>query len=232
MPSIRSTIALLSATLALALLPAPVAAQGESQPHAPAGAAAHPAGTTGDGHAADDQHADGAHHEAPGVLPTPKQALAPLITAWVVFGIVMFVLSTKVWPKISKGLSDRENKIREEIAAAEAARQQAKDALEQYELSLAQARGEAQKMLEQARAQQQQLAAQLRAQADVELTAMKDRARRDIDAAKRQAIDELYAEASTLAAVMARKILGREVRVEDTKRLLQESLVELEASGR
>ncbi len=173
-----------------------------------------------------------AHHAEPGVLPTPKQAIAPLITAWVVFGIVMFVLSTKVWPKISKGLTDRENKIREEIAAAEAARKQAKDALEQYEQSLAQSRGEAQKMLEQARAQQQELAAQLRAQADVELTAMKDRARRDIEAAKRDAIDALYATSTELAAVMARKILAREVRVEDTQRLLQESLGELEAAGR
>ena len=39
----------------------------------------------------------------------------------VVFGITLFILSTKVWPKITKGLEDRQEQIRSGIAAAEKA---------------------------------------------------------------------------------------------------------------
>jgi F-type H+-transporting ATPase subunit b len=69
--------------------------------------------------------------------------VATAITALVVFAVVFAVLATKVWPTITKGLDERANKITGEIEAAENARKQAKDALEQYQQSLKQARAEA-----------------------------------------------------------------------------------------
>ncbi|NBW89583.1 MAG: hypothetical protein EBR51_06680 [Gammaproteobacteria bacterium] len=65
--------------------------------------------------------------------------------------------------------------IREEIESAEMARKQAKDALEQYQQSLAQARAEAQKMLETTKAQQTALAAELPGVANVHLDATEHR---------------------------------------------------------
>jgi F-type H+-transporting ATPase subunit b len=146
-----------------------------------------------------------------GVLPTVEQGIAPSVISLVVFGLVLAVVATKVWPQIAKGLDERATKIRDEIAAAEAARKQAKEALEQYERSLAEARAEAQRMLEKTKAQQQELANELKAKADQELNAMKDRARRDIESAKRAAISEIYNEAANLATSVAGKILQREV---------------------
>ena len=181
------------------------------------------------GGAAPDEHAAGAAHASPGPIPSGKEGVAPMVTALVVFLIVLVVLSKTAWPKISAGLAQRERKIREEILAAEAARKQAKEALEQYEKSLGEARAEAQKMLEQARAQQQALANELKAKADAELTAMKDRARRDIDAAKRAALSEIYEKTSEMATALASKILQREVKPMDQQRLLKETVRELEA---
>jgi F-type H+-transporting ATPase subunit b len=173
-------------------------------------------------------------HEAAekvGAIPTVEQGLITGVTALIVFALVFAVLGVKVWPAIAKGLDERASKIRSEIAAAEAARKQAKDALEQYEKSLAQARSEAQKMLEQARAQQQALADELKAKAEGELTAMKERARRDIEAAKRAALAEIYTKAADAATLMAVKILKREVRTEDRQRLMQETVAELQTMG-
>jgi F-type H+-transporting ATPase subunit b len=170
----------------------------------------------------------GGHNEA-SVLPTPLQGLVPLITALIVFLIVLGVLSTLAWPKILKGLKDRENKIRDEIQSAEMARKQAKDALEQYEKSLADARAEAQKMLEKARTQQQALADELRAKADAEMSAMKDKARREIEAAKREALADLYQTASELATGAASKILRREVNASDSRRMIEETMANLPA---
>lgn len=187
------------------------------------------------GHSHDDGHDhshDGEHaHEAQGLIASVSQGVVTSVTTLVVFGLVFGVLATVVWPKILKGLKDRENKIREEIESAEMSRQQAKDALEQYQKSLADARAEATKMLDTTRAQQAQLAADLKAKADVELSAMRERALKDIETAKRAAVSELYSQSSQLAAIMAGKILRRSVTAEDSQRLLDESIQQLQ-SGR
>ncbi len=178
-------------------------------------------------------HADAAHggHEAPaGVLPTVKQGVAPMVVSLVVFGLVLAVLSATGWPKIVKGLKDREDKIRNEIEAAERAQKQAKAALQEYESNLSQARAEAQRMLDETKAQQQALAADLKAKAEVELNAMREKAKRDIDTAKRAAIDEIYGQAASAATAMAAKILKREIGSHDQQRLIQESLGELQTA--
>ncbi len=177
---------------------------------------------------ADGDHAAGDHaHEKGGVVPTVKQAIAPALATLIVFVIVLFVLSSQVWPKVAKGLADREAKIRAEIKNAEDARRQAKEALEQYQQNLAEARAEANKMIEQARAQQQALSNELKAKADVELGAMREKAMKDIDAAKRAALAEIYTESTALATTMAGKILRRELGASDNQRLVDESLAEL-----
>jgi F-type H+-transporting ATPase subunit b len=185
------------------------------------------AGARAQEHGAPTPSGEPAAHETIGALPTVKQGLVVGVASLVVFGIVFAVLSTTVWPRITRGLAEREAKIREEIEAAERARQQARDALEQYQKTLAEARAEAQRKLEETKAQQQQLAAELRARADAELTQLKERARRDIDAARRAALMEIHDEAVKLATLAAAKILRREVTVDDQRRLLDESLGEL-----
>ncbi len=188
-----------------------------------------------DTHAADTHAADGAHggdHEVVGAIPTTEQGIATGITALLVFILVLAVLGAKVWPAISKGLDEREKKIRDEIEAAEAARMQAKDALASYEKSLSEARAEAQQMLDAAKADQQKLTAELKAKADTELSAMKERAKREIESAKRAAVAEIYAESANLATSIAGKILGREVNAQDQQHLVNEAVAELSGSGR
>jgi F-type H+-transporting ATPase subunit b len=175
-----------------------------------------------------DEHAGG-EHGPPAVIPSVREGLAPAITALIVFALVFFVLYVKVWPVIMKGLDERSSKIREEIAMAEAARKQARDALDEYEKNLAEARAESQRMLEDTKAQQQELAAQLRAKADAELNALRERAKRDIESAKRTALNEIYGESVTLASTMAGKILQREISVQDQQNLVNESLAEMKA---
>ncbi len=162
------------------------------------------------------------------VLGDPKQSIVPAVVGLVTFGIAFGVLSTLVWPKIVRALKDRENKIKEEIEAAEMAREQAKDALEEYQRSLAQARAEAQRMIDQARAQQAAVAAELKATADAELSAMREVATRDIENAKRAAVSDLDATSANLAAHLAGKILKRNITADDHQRLIAESLGQLE----
>lgn len=182
------------------------------------------------GHAGEAHGDDHAPHEQVGVIPGINQGLIPMITAIIVFLVVFFILSTKVWPVITKGLKEREDKIMHEIEAAEEARRQAKDALESYERALAEARAEAQKILEDTRGQQQKFAADLKAKAEVELAAMRERAMRDIESAKKTALGEIYSQSAALATSIAGKILQREVNDSDQQRLLDESLAELQTN--
>jgi F-type H+-transporting ATPase subunit b len=156
----------------------------------------------------------------------------PAVTTLVVFGIAFIFLAVKVWPQITKGLDDRQNKILQEIESAEEARRQADAALEEYRENLATARQEASDMIAKARSDAKATAESLRAQNETELSEMKDRATRDIGAAKRAAITEIHDEAATLAASIATKILQREITSDDQKRLVEESLRELAESAR
>lgn len=168
--------------------------------------------------------------EKVGAIPSVKQGLATGIVAVITFAIVAAFLGAVVWPKIQGALDERANKIRDEIASAERARQQAKDALAEYERSLAEARAEANQMLEQTKAQQAKLAAELRAKAETEAGELKARALREIESAKKEAISEIYADSAALATTIASKLIGREVSADDQQRLIDESLVELSAS--
>ncbi|MFN9970965.1 MAG: hypothetical protein ACK58T_13850, partial [Phycisphaerae bacterium] len=101
--------------------------------------------------------------------------------------------------------------------------------LEEYQKSLGQARAEAAKMIEATKAQQNQLAADLKAKSEVELNAMRERAMKEIDQAKRAAVSELYADATNLATMVAGKILKREINAQDQQRLVEESLGQLQS---
>jgi F-type H+-transporting ATPase subunit b len=150
--------------------------------------------------------------------------------AVLVFLVALGILSRTAWPKISKGLEDRENKIRNEINSAEEARKRADDALKQYERSLAEAKAEASRMIETTKAEQSRLAADLRVKAEAELTELREAALKSIDAAKRAALSEIYAEAADLATAVASKVLDREVNAADQARLIQESVSEFKGS--
>ena len=100
-------------------------------------------------------------------------------------------------------------------------------ALKDYESSLAEARAEAEKMIEQTKAEQVRLAADLKAKSEAELNQMRDSAKRNIEAAKRAAIADLYRESAQLAVKIAEKILEREVNAADHSRLIDETLAEV-----
>ncbi len=157
--------------------------------------------------------------------------LLPYFTAIVVFGGAVFILGAKVWPKILGGLDEREQKIRDEIRAAEEANAKATAALAEYEESLKAARAEATAMIAKAKSAAKTTADELRARNERELADMKERATKDIESAKQAAVAELHHEATMLASAMASKILQREISVDDQQRLIDESVAEL-ASAR
>ncbi len=151
----------------------------------------------------------------------------PAVTSLVVFLIAFGFLYLKVWPLITKGLDEREQRIRDALAEADAAKESAESALAEYQEKLVTARKEAGEMITQAKADAKAAAESLRRQNEEDMAGMKLRATRDIDAARQAAITELHAEASMLASTIAGKILMREISAEDQQKLVEETLDEL-----
>lgn len=172
-------------------------------------------------------HAPGSHSE----VIDPSNWL-PGVTSLVVFLVAFGILYVKVWPMIVKGLDDREKKIRDEIASAEAARKQAEASQAEYHASLSKAREEANQMIAKARNDAKAVADELRTRNEADLAEMKNRATRDIEAAKQAAIGSLHAEAANLAVAIAGKILQREINPRDQQQLMEESIKELSKSRR
>jgi F-type H+-transporting ATPase subunit b len=156
----------------------------------------------------------------------------PGATALIVFLIAFGILALKVWPTITKALDERDRKIRDEIDSAEAAREQAKAALAEYQKSLASARDEANRMINQAKSDAKAAADEMRTRNQAEMVEMKQRATREIESAKQAAISEIYNEATNLGVAIAGKILQREVNSRDQERMIDDSLRELTNAGR
>ena len=166
----------------------------------------------------------GAHAE---LLIRPETAVPAMVAAIIMFALLYFALKKLAWGAIISGLNDRETKIRTEIESAENARAQATKALEDYQKELAKARGEASAMIQQARGDAQRVGDELRARNEAELTSMKNKAKEEIEAAKRAALNELYAETALLATQVAGRILQREIKPADHAKLVEESLSQI-----
>ncbi|MCE9619929.1 MAG: F0F1 ATP synthase subunit B [Planctomycetes bacterium] len=169
-----------------------------------------------------------ASETAEGAAQSPlDMKLLPAISTVVVFLVALGIFAFVVWPKITKALDARDEKILGEIRAAEAAQAKAKAAQGEFEKKLEEARAAADDMIRKARGEADRQAEELRSRSQRELDEMRQRATQELESAKRTALAEIHATAATLATAVAGKILKREIQPGDQKRLVDESLAEM-----
>jgi len=158
--------------------------------------------------------------------------LFPFITTIVVFATVAIALGVFVWPKILKGLDDRNTKILGEIAAAEASRASAAAKQKEFEQKLQEAMEQSSRMIREAKAEAVRMGEELRARSEADLAERARRAHEEIENARRTAVAELEAHAATLAVSIASRILKREISSADQKRMVEESLAGMQGKSR
>ncbi|MDX1564702.1 MAG: F0F1 ATP synthase subunit B [Phycisphaeraceae bacterium] len=153
------------------------------------------------------------------------------IAALVSFTLLFLILRKYAWGPILKGLQDREEKIKGDLEAAEAANLKATETLADYEKKLAEAHSEARSLLDEARKDADQYRQRLQAEAEKEAAEQRRRAADEIDRAKQAALQEMYAQAGALAVDVAGKILQRQIDEDDTQKLINQSLSEMDRLG-
>ena len=130
------------------------------------------------------------------------------------------------------GLKKREERIRKDIADAEAARARAEATLRDYTSQLATAENKVRDMIAKATADGERVAATIRTHAQQEAEEIKERATRDIEAAREQAKQEIHSYAATLSTSIAEKILRRSLNADDQRELVNRSLEQLQTIGK
>ena len=170
--------------------------------------------------------------EATSPMYAPNQGLITGIVTIVIFILLLAVLGKFAWGPIVAGLRAREDKIRQDIADAEAARAKAEGTLREYNAQLAAAEAKVRDMLSKAAADAEKIATGLRMQAQQESEEIKERANREIDAARKSALSDIYAQAADLSTRIAEKILRRNLNADDQRDLVAASLEQLQPMGK
>lgn len=169
--------------------------------------------------------------DPPGTTPLLQIDIGSMIVNIAIFIGVIVILGKFAWPVILRGLEAREDKIRGDLESAHRANEDAKALLVSYEARLSEASTQVQKMLAEAKQASEAERRRMIADAKQEAEIHRQRALADIEQAKKVAISELAGHTSEMALVVARKIVGRELRPEDHAELIRQSLQQLPSNN-
>lgn len=142
-----------------------------------------------------------------------------VLWAWVTFGITLWCLSKVAWPMLQAKMEEREDRIREGLEKAEQAERRARELMEKQEAILEEARGEARQLIQESRAAAENIRKETVESAQREIGAERERARKEIGLERAKAVDELKRAAVDLTLEAAGRILERELKEDDHRRL-------------
>ncbi len=185
-------------------------------------------------HATEAGAAAGHEEKKPDLVANFGERETQLQALWtvIIFVVLLAILYPTAWKSVLKGLKAREERIRNDIAEAEAARAKAEATLREYNAQLAAAEGRVREMLNTATKDGERISTEIRMRAQKDAEEAKTRATKEIESAKTQALAEIYQRAAELSTSIAEKILRRNINAEDQKDLVKRSLDELQTVNR
>jgi F-type H+-transporting ATPase subunit b len=186
-------------------------------PAATGGDAADDAAAHGDGH--------GAHIGAAGVSEDPAEFKTDLaIYTFIVFLLLLGLLSKFAWGPVTEGLALRESSIRQNIIDAESARVKAEKMLAAHAEKLDKVQDEIRELLAEARRDAEHTKTEIVAAAQKEAEATRHRAVQEIERARDQALDDLFSHMAKCVEEATEQVVGRSLTGADHERLITEAL--------
>src|SRR3954454_24461373 len=161
-------------------------------------------------------------------LVSPELGL--MIWALLAFGITLWLLNKLAFPRIAEALDRRRKAIEDSIEAANRAKQEADELLEEYRARLREAREQADDIVVRARKAADTVADETKAQAVQQREELLAATRRDIDAETRRALDEIRKEVANLTVIATEKVTRKSLTPDDHRRLIEEALGEVDFS--
>ena len=143
------------------------------------------------------------------------------------FLVTFAILSKVAWPGLAAKMEERELRIAEGLKKAEEAEARARELMEKQEQILEEARQEAQKFLAESRAAAENAKNEMLSATQQEIAEQKDRAKKEIGLEVANAIEELKRATVELTLEASSRLLKREIRDEDHRRLAREVVDEV-----
>ena len=142
----------------------------------------------------------------------------------VVFLLLFGGLYVVAWKPITQALERREQSIAAQISDAKRSADEAMAKLKEYDSKIQSAHTQAAELINQARKDAEAAGQRIVAEAQAEAGRQRDRALADIESAKQSALSDIAGKSTDIAFSLARKVVGRELRADDHKQLIAESL--------
>jgi F-type H+-transporting ATPase subunit b len=145
----------------------------------------------------------------------------------VVFGLLFLALRKVAWGPMLEGLHKREQGIRDAIAEAQKAREEAQQLRAQFRGEMDRAQEKVHEIMEAARNDARRLTEEMTTKARGEIQTERERLHREIELAKDQALQELWNQTAQLATLVSAKAIRRHLNADDHRRLVDEAIAEL-----
>ena len=150
----------------------------------------------------------------------------------VIFALLLVILSRFAFKPMLAAVEARERSLQDAIDAAKRDREEAARILAEHRAQLEKSRGEAQKLIADGRATAEKLRSDLLEQTKAQQQEMLDRARRDIETEKVNAIAALRREAVDLAIAGAGKVIERNLDNDANRKLVESFLGSVSIGGK
>jgi F-type H+-transporting ATPase subunit b len=145
----------------------------------------------------------------------------------VTVAVILLLMTKYILPPLNKALESRQEKIRESLAAADAAKAEAAAAGDERQQLLAAARDQAREIVAAAQATSDQVRAASAARGQAEFDRIIANANAEVDTARQRAIDEASSRIGEVVFELVNQIVGREVDESSHQDLVREAVAAL-----
>jgi F-type H+-transporting ATPase subunit b len=166
-------------------------------------------------------------------MPTPLADLisvVPGLMVWTViaFGITFFLLRRLAFGRIQAIIDARRDRIREALDEADKARHEARQLRELTLTEREEAKLDRERILDESRRQAQALFEQARKRADEDLRERLEKNQKEIEAENRRILEQIRRDVVELTLLAAEKVTGKSLDAMDQRRLIDETIEELD----
>lgn len=145
----------------------------------------------------------------------------------VVFLLLLAILSKALWKPLIKAIETREQKIADDLNAAERARWDAEEIRNHHRQELEAAAGEAKRLIEEARSRAAELKSELETDARREAEELIAKARQSIAAEKTQALSDIRQHIVELSMEVTRRVVGQVGATDDHARVADQLIAKV-----
>ena len=150
----------------------------------------------------------------------------------VAFLVMLAVLWKYAYPEIEKAATARQKQIAEALENAARERAEAEERLKQAEARLNDARAQAQEIIAGAAKSAEQLREELKAKGEEEARRQVEKAVKDIEAARQQAVESVRSQVADIVVAVTEKVVGEALDVRAHKRLIDKAIEEIGVGGK